>query len=175
MPADLWAASTGLGDWSVRELYAHVSRGVRTLADLAAQSPLPGEPDLADAAAYFAALRPLGAAGAAQVARTASEWASSRSDAVLVSDFDGPAAAALADVSAAGDSVVRSIAGTIRIADFVVTRIVEATVHLLDLGQVVPAEALHRTVEVLADLVPPADFIRLATGRPAPAIFPVLT
>ena len=34
---------------------------------------------------------------------------------------------------------------------------------------------LHRTVDVLADLTPPADFIALATGRSTPALFPVLT
>jgi hypothetical protein len=178
MPADLWTASTGLGDWTVRELYAHVSRGVSTTADLRAQPPVPGEPDLPDAAAYFAALRPLGAAGAAQVADTARHWAAARTNDVLVGEFDRPAAAALAG---AGNEVVRSIAGTIRLADYLVTRILEATVHLLDLGQAgptigaPPAEALHRAVDVLADLSPPADFVRLATGRPAAPIFPVLT
>jgi hypothetical protein len=178
MPAELWTTSSGLGDWTVRELYAHVSRGVSTLAGLAAQPPAPGDPDLADAAAYFAALSPLGATGAAQVAEAARQWAASRPDDVLVGDFDRPAAAAL---DAAGDTVVRSIAGTIRMTDYLLTRILEATVHLLDLGQVVPgagvppAGALHRTVDVLADLTPPADFVRLATGRPAAAIVPVLT
>lgn len=170
MPADLWAARSGLGDWTVRELYAHVSRGVSTLTDLLAQPPCDGEPELPDAAAYFAAVRSL---DAAQVARTASAWAAERTTEALVEEFR--------TVPELGNTVVRGIAGTIRVADFAVTRIVEATVHLLDLGAVAPhadgptPDALHRTVDVLADLTPATEFVLAATGRPAPAVFPVLT
>jgi uncharacterized protein (TIGR03083 family) len=174
MPADLWTRPVGLGDWTVRELYAHVGKGAGTLRDLVSRQPIHGEPDLPDAAAYFAALRPLGAAGAAQVAQAATEWAAGRSNDVLVNDFEAP----VPDMD--GQSVVLSIAGTIRLADYLVTRILEATVHLQDLGQVVPdvtvpPEALYRVVDVLADLCPPEEFVRLATGRPAKVIFPVLT
>jgi hypothetical protein len=177
MPADLWRARSGLGDWTVRELYAHVSRGVSTLGDLLAQAPVPGEADLPDAAAYFAALR--GTAGAAQVARTARAWAAGRTDEVLIEAFR--ADAVLAALPTVGDAVVHSIAGTIRVGDFAVTRILEATVHLLDLGAVVPhagrpgPDALRRTVDVLADLAPPTDFVLAATGRAAPAVFPLMT
>jgi hypothetical protein len=173
MAADQWQTPSGLGDWTVRDLYAHVGKGVHTLADLQSQPAIHDEPELPDAAAYFAALRPLGVAGAEQVARAAAQWAAERGKDVLVGDFDGPATAALTGV--VGHQVVRSIAGTIRMAEFVVTRIVEGTVHLLDLGRTPPADAMDRVVDVLADLSPPEDFIRLATGRPAAAIFPVLT
>jgi hypothetical protein len=178
MPAEMWLASSGLGNWTVRELYAHVSRGVSTLADLITQSPSTDEPDLPDAAAYFAAVRPL---GGAQVAETARVWAAERTDEALVEAFHGQADVVLAALPAAGNTVVRSIAGTIRVADFAVTRILEATVHLLDLGAVVPhvdtptPDALHRTVDVLTDLVPPADFVLAATGRSSPVVLPVLT
>jgi hypothetical protein len=181
MPAAMWPASSGLGDWTVRELYAHVSRGVSTLADLVARSASTEEPDLPDAAAYFAALRPLGVAGAAQVAAAARAWAAERADEVLVDAFHGQADMVLAALPGTGNTVVRSIAGTIRVADFAVTRILEATVHLLDLGAVVShagiptPDALHRTVDVLADLVPPADFVLAATGRSSPVVLPVLT
>jgi uncharacterized protein (TIGR03083 family) len=177
MPAAAWTAPSGLGDWTVRELYAHVGRGVSTLADLLAQPPLPDEPAVSDAAGYFAALRPLGAA--AQVADTARAWAAVRADDVLVDAFRAPVLAELARTPET--VVVRSIAGTIMVADYVVTRILEATVHLLDLGDVVPQVnppppvALRRTVDVLADLSSPMDFIRLATGRPGAPVFPVLT
>jgi hypothetical protein len=185
MPAGMWTARSGLGEWTVRELYAHVGRGVSTLADLLARAPSAGEPDLPDAAAYFAALKPLGAAGAAHVARTAGAWAAERTDDDLVSVFHEPAAKVLTALptaeDTAEDAVVDSIAGTIRVADFAVTRILEATVHLLDLGAVVShagtpsPDAMRRTVDVLADLTPPADFVRAATGRPSPGVFPVLT
>jgi hypothetical protein len=169
-PGELWTAPSGLGDWTVRELYAHVARGVATTAGLAAHV-VPGTPELPDAAAYFAAVRHT---DPAVVAKTATAWAAERTDEALVETFRIP-------VPRLGDAVAHSIAGTIRLADFAVTRILEATVHLLDLCTVTPhaeqpsAEALHRTVDVLADLVPAADFIRLATGRPSAAVFPVLT
>jgi hypothetical protein len=172
MPEDRWTAPSGLDDWTVRELYAHVGRGVSVLADMATQAPAGGEPDLPDAAAYFAALRPL---GGAEVARTAKAWAAERSDDALVEAFHAPVP------TLSRNAVVRSIAGTIRVTDFAVTRILEATVHLLDLHAVAshagtPApDALRRTVDVLADLTPPTDFVLTATGRPSAAVFPVLT
>lgn len=181
MPAGGWTAPTRLGYWTVRELYAHVGRGVWTLADLLSQPPLARDPGLPDAAGYFAALRSLGAAGAAQVAETASVWAEARADEVLVDAFDVPAEKVLAVLPAARNTVVRGLAGTIRVGDYAVTRIVEATVHLLDLRAAVPQvsapppEALRRTVDVLTDLSPPEEFIRLATGRPSAPVFPVLT
>ncbi|MEV4319973.1 maleylpyruvate isomerase N-terminal domain-containing protein [Actinocrispum sp. NPDC049592] len=169
MPAGRWSHPTGLGKWTVRDLFAHVALGVRTTVQLASQPAVESGPELGDAAAYFAALRPLGEAGAAQVARLATQWASVRSDAELVAGFDVP----VPDL--AGDPVVRSIAGTIRFADYLVTRVLEATVHLLDVGVQPPGEALDRAADVLLDLCPPADFVRLATGRPAGPLFPVLT
>ncbi|MBP2327970.1 uncharacterized protein (TIGR03083 family) [Kibdelosporangium banguiense] len=181
MPAEMWTAGSGLGDWTVRELYAHVSRGVSTLADLIAQPLCTDEPELSDAAAYFAALRPLGKQGAAQVAQAARIWAAERADEVLVEAFHGQAGRVLAALSVNGNNVVRSIAGTIRLSDFAVTRILEATVHLLDLGAVVAhaagptPDALHRTVDVLTDLFPPADFVLAATGRSSSVVLPVLT
>jgi hypothetical protein len=172
MPAGTWTASSGLDDWTVRELYAHVARGVSVLAEMVTQAPAGGEPDLPDAAAYFAAVRPL---GAAEVAKTAKAWAADRSDSTLVEAFRAPVP------MLSENTVVHSIAGTIRVADFAVTRILEATVHLLDLHAVAPhagtpaPDALRRTVDVLADLTSPADFVLAATGRSSSAVFPVLT
>ncbi|PRY45026.1 maleylpyruvate isomerase N-terminal domain-containing protein [Umezawaea tangerina] len=173
-----WATASGLGDWTVRELYAHVGRGVTTTAGLVASE---AEPELADAASYFRALRGLGAKGAEQVAAAARDWAAARDADALVGDFDGPAAKVLADVRATGTGVVTTIAGAMRMSDYALTRVLEATVHLLDLLAVVPGAvevpepALRRAVDVLADLTPPAGFIALATGRPSGAVFPVLT
>jgi uncharacterized protein (TIGR03083 family) len=174
-----WTTPSGLGDWTVRELYAHVARGVETFVELLAQPPIAGEPEVPDAAAYFAALRPLGAAGAAHVAETARVWAAARTDGELVDVFAAPAAKVLGELNE--DVVVRGIAGTIRVGDYAVTRVLEATVHLLDLADAVPQvsppppDALRRTVDVLTDLTPPADFVRLATGRPSAPVFPVLS
>jgi uncharacterized protein (TIGR03083 family) len=172
-----WAAGSGLGDWTVRELYAHVARGVTTTSGLVGTS---SEAELPDAAAYFLALRELGAKGAAQVAAQAREWAAARDVETLVGDFDGLAAATVAGVRAGATVVVVTIAGAMRLNDYALTRVLEATVHLLDLSAavpgvvVVPEEALPRVVDVLADLTPPAEFIALATGRPSGPVFPVL-
>jgi uncharacterized protein (TIGR03083 family) len=180
IPAHTWDAPTGLGDWTVRELYAHVARGVTTLAGLVA-TPTIGEPELPDAAAYFAAVMAWGADGARQVAGTATEFAAAHSITDLTGQFDVVAATTLADARAAAESVVPTIAGSMRLSDYVLTRVLEATVHLLDLCDAVadtdppPDRAVRRTVDVLADLLPATDFIRLATGRSAPPVFPVLT
>jgi uncharacterized protein (TIGR03083 family) len=175
-----WTDASRLGDWSVRELYAHVGRGVLTLADLVGQ-PVAGDAELPHAAAYFAALRPLGDAGAKQVAAIAAEWAARPID-VLVGDFNHPASAALDTVRANGNVVVKTIAGSMHLYDYLLTRVLEATVHLLDLRRViadapgVPEDALCRTVDVLTDLLPAEEFIALATGRAAAtSMFPLLT
>jgi mycothiol maleylpyruvate isomerase-like protein len=175
-----WTHASGLGDWRVRELYAHVSRGITTLTDLVAQ-PIDGDAELSHAAAYFAALRPLGDAGAKHVAAVATEWALRPIDA-LVDDFDAPASAALDVVRANGNVVVQTIAGSMQVYDYLLTRVLEATVHLLDLGRAVAdapgvtEDALRRTVDVLTDLLPAEEFVALATGRAAPtAMFPILT
>jgi len=175
---DRWSAPSGLGDWTVRELYAHVGRGVTTTSRLL---PVAAEPELPDAAAYFRALRPLGDEGAAQVAAAARDWAAERDLDTLVADFDEPAVTTLAAVRATGTGAVTTIAGAMRLSDYVLTRVLEATVHLLDLVAAVPGaaevpeRALRRTVDVLADLAPPAELIALATGRASGAVFPVLT
>ena len=59
--------------------------------------------------------------------------------------------------------------------------ILEATVHLVDLQRalgvapdVVPDAGLEYTVEVLARMTPPVDFIELATGRRGIALLPIL-
>lgn len=181
MPATTWQTPSGLGGWTVRELYAHVARGVTTLAGLLAQPPGHGRPDLPDAAGYFATLMARGTDGARGVAQAAREFAAARSTVELVDDFDRFASTTLIGARAAGTSIVPTIAGSLRLNDYVLTRVLEATVHLLDLCDAIPGvrpppgPALRRTVDVLTDLLPAADFIRLATGRSPASVFPVLT
>lgn len=182
MPRQRWDSCSGVGEWTVRELYGHVGRGVSTLAGLVAQAAPGGEPELPDAAAYFGTLMTRGAVGAHSVAAAATEWAATRTVDALVDDFDGAAASALADARSAGIALVPTIAGTMRTQDYVLTRILEATTHLLDLraragDMPQPSRAaLSRTVDVVADLTPAAELIKLATGRPtACRVFPVLT
>jgi hypothetical protein len=58
--------------------------------------------------------------------------------------------------------------------------LMEATVHLLDVQRAldhppaVPPEALRDTVQLLAEVAPPIDFIEAATGRSTHSPLPVL-
>ena len=179
MPAQLWDAPSSLAGWTVRELYAHVARGVGTLAGLMAE-PVARPPELSDAAGYFAVLAARGRAGP-QVADAARKYAADRSNAELTGHFGERAATALAGVRAEPGTVVATVAGSMRVADYALTRVVEATVHLLDLRESFPGadpppdDAIRRTAGLLVELTPATDFIRLATGRPHPPVFPVLT
>jgi uncharacterized protein (TIGR03083 family) len=176
-----WSAPTRLERWRVRELYAHVARGILTFGNLLA-APAAGAPaEISCAAAYFARLRG-GPASADEVARVAVRFAAETDDAGLVDLFGEPRIEVLAAAAAlAPEMVLASIAGPIRLHSYLVTRIVEATVHLLDLQHalgaevVVPEPALLRTVQVLVRLIPSASFIDLATGRGTDPVFPVLT
>ena len=179
MPAQLWDAPSSLAGWTVRELYAHVARGVGTLAGLLAE-PVARPPELEDAAGYFAVLTARGRASA-QVAEEARKYATEWSNTELTGHFGERAATVLAVVRAEPRMVVATIAGSMRVADYALTRVVEATVHLLDLRESAPGadpppdDAVRRTADLLVELSPATDFIRLATGRPHPPVFPVLT
>src|SRR5919204_611186 len=69
---------------------------------------------------------------------------------------------------------------TLPLAEAASIGILEATVHLLDLQRAlgvppdVPTGGLEHTVELLAGMTPPVDFIELATGRSQATPFPVL-
>lgn len=177
-----WSAPTRLPGWRVKELYAHVARGVDTLAVLL-DSPATGMVvDVPDAAGYFARV-PSGPAGAAQVARTAIRFAADTKPAALRERFGRRGPETLTAATAAGPhTVLASIAGPIHLHAYVITRIVEATVHHLDLQHALdiderlPELAVRRTVQTLTQLTPAVPFIELATGRDTDrGIFPVLT
>ncbi|WP_158634295.1 maleylpyruvate isomerase N-terminal domain-containing protein [Amycolatopsis sp. WAC 04197] len=176
-PASVWERP-GLGVWSVKELYAHVSRGATTTLDLTGRAT-DGAPGIPDGAGYFGLLMAKGVRPDEGVAELAKEWAARNSVTSLAEAFDSAAVPVLEAARRRPDRLLPTIAGTMRTLDYLVTRVVEATVHLLDFDAVVadaptpPEEALTRTAVVLADLVAPDDFIRSATGR-GPAVFPVL-
>ena len=179
LAGEQWSGPTRLERWRVRDLYAHVARGIPTFGNLLA-SPAGTPAEVSRAADYFARLRD--PASADQVARTAVRFAADTGDAGLADLFGKPATEVLATAAALGPTtVLASIAGPIQLHSYLVTRIVEATVHLLDLqhaldaGTMVPEPALLRTVRVLVQLIPSASFIDLATGRSTDPVFPVLT
>ncbi|MFE3782240.1 maleylpyruvate isomerase N-terminal domain-containing protein [Amycolatopsis sp. NPDC059090] len=178
LPADSWALP-GPGVWSVKELYAHVSRGARATVELLECDKASGPPDVSDAAAYFGRLM---ASHDPQsgVAAAAKEWSEARSSADLTMEFARATGSGLPLARRNGDRLLRTVAGSMRAGDYVLTRVVEATVHLLDLRDFAPGvsgppeRALMRTVDVLVALADPENVVRIATGRLSAAVFPVL-
>ncbi|ASO20044.1 hypothetical protein FHR81_000274 [Actinoalloteichus hoggarensis] len=174
-----WRSSTRLPGWTMTELYAHVARGVGVLgAAVDGRSTRP--PARVDAADYFRYLGGL-PDGQAMVDSAARAAALAGRD-ELVGWFVDDAPAVLERVHASWGSVVSSPAGDIALGDYVLTRLVEGTVHLLDAVSAVDrapepaAEALARTADVLVILAGPARFVDVATGRAACRnLFPVLT
>ncbi|GAA1027366.1 MULTISPECIES: maleylpyruvate isomerase N-terminal domain-containing protein [Amycolatopsis] len=169
----------GLGVWSVKELYAHVSRGARTTVNLFESEDAKGTPDVPDAAAYFGRLMN-GPDPRAGVAAAAKAWSAAHSAADLIAEFPHATGSALQAARRNGDRLLHTVGGSMRAADYLLTRVVEATVHLLDLRDFVPAvaappdRAVMRTADVLVSLATPENVVRLATGRAASAAFPVL-
>jgi uncharacterized protein (TIGR03083 family) len=168
---------TRLPGWSVRVLYAHVARSVEVLADALA-APAAEPANVPDAAGYFRAFdgfREQAARSVDEAARKAAttapaEWATRLAE-------HGPAL--LDRAAAAGRTAVNSPAGRIAMPDYLLTRLVESTVHLLDLRAAVPGpgpqpEALGRIADVLVGVCGPTAFVEAATGRTSTTGFPLL-
>ncbi|WP_410570817.1 maleylpyruvate isomerase N-terminal domain-containing protein [Amycolatopsis sp. cmx-4-61] len=169
--------ATRLPGWPVGTLYAHVARSVDVLA--AALDTAKSDVDTAcpDASAYFRSFhgaREQAARTVDQVARQAAGsppavWAAKLAE-------HGPP---LLDRAAAATGAVDSPAGRIAVPDYLLTRLVEVTVHLLDLRAAVPGpgpepEALHRVSDVLVGVAGPTAFVEAATGRTPFPVFPLL-
>jgi hypothetical protein len=177
---DRWA-EPGLGEWDIRALAGHASRSLITVETYLAQPPAVVEVD--STVAYYEATRSLSAGpGVAQRGR----------DAGAALGEDPPAAVAelaarvLALVDGlTGDELLTTIAGGMRLVDYLPTRVLELTVHTADLAVAlgVPAEppALPAlvTLRVLSGLAVTGGqagaLLLAATGRSGlPAGFTVL-
>lgn len=179
--AEQLAAPSGIGQWTVRELVAHVaSRGPVLVEALLDDPDRPEAAQLSGAADYFRAVsaHPDASGG---VARRAVEYAAARSDDELRRAFDDVEGRFLDRLDRSREWVVQSPGGPIVLRDFLQTRIVEGTVHLIDLlravdGDVtcVPPAALRRALDPLIDLAPHVELLDLATGRSSASPFPVL-
>ncbi|MGX2996205.1 sterol carrier family protein [Streptomyces sp. JNUCC 64] len=144
------AAPTRLGDWTVRELVAHLSLAVGYLQRVL-EVPAPARRELtldAYAAASFAAAGPVDETTRAAADGRDGEEPFARADRV------GEALAGAPD-----DRIVWTVAGAMTLSDFLVTRVVELVVHTDDLndatGLDVPVDgrALAITTRFLADVL----------------------
>jgi hypothetical protein len=170
---DRWA-DPGLGEWDVRALVGHTSRSfltVETYLDRPAATV-----ELATTADYFRATRAI-AAGPAVAARGRDAGAALGSD----------PAAAVAEIAARvlrlldsrdGTELVTTIAGGMRLRDYLPTRTFELAVHTADLASAigepldVPLTAATQALQVVNDLALAdglaGQLLLAATGRPRP-------
>lgn len=170
VPGNAWEAP-GLGVWDVRALVGHTSRSLTTVRDYLAK---PADSVVCERAAdYYAAIGPyLSSQGEGDVAArgVAAGEALGADPPSAVRDLLGQVREALAQE---GDPVITTFAGGMRLQDYLPTRVLELTVHCLDLADALglayefPAEAVELTVGLLGQ-------VGMVTGR-APQVMRLLT
>lgn len=174
VPADAWTR-TALGSWSLAELVAHLVRGVSRLTAYV-DEPVDADGPATDRHGYFrydvAATSPAVAARAVAAAREvdaetlpalfAEAW---REDAALAAEL--PA-----------DRLITTIQGPMRIDEYLATRVLEVTVHHLDVraaldlpaaptpeGGQLSAELLEGMLDGQRPRMGRLRFLLTATGR----------
>lgn len=161
---DRWS-EPGLGEWDVRALVGHTSRSLLTVEAYLAQ-PAAGV-DVRSTAAYYRATRAIAAGpDVAQRGRDAGE-ALGADPAASVAAIAGRVLPLLETTD--GTELVTTIAGGMRLADYLPTRTFELVVHTLDLAAALgqPAEPppgpAVEAVHLLGDLA-------VADGRAGPLL-----
>ncbi len=163
-----------IGDWTIRELAVHASRGASTVSAYAAQ---PAELTMHSSADYY--VRALDNKGVHEaVADRAREQAAEIEGSVA--DY---VAAAISEAEEAlsrtpANHVLGTFAGGIRLIDYLPTRVVELVVHGLDLTDALDREPVVAplpmavTLKTLADvavarpgIIDAAQIVRALTGR----------
>jgi len=178
--ADRWDRP-GLGEWDVRALVGHTSRALLTVETYLARPAAAA--DVACAADYFRATR-AAAAGAAVAARGRDAGTALGSDPATAVAQIAARVLALIDIRD-GTELVTTIAGGMRLGDYLPTRTFELAVHTADLATAlgvspdVPATAAAQALAIVADLAVTdglaGPLLLAATGRPGlPAGFSVL-
>jgi uncharacterized protein (TIGR03083 family) len=183
LSAGQWQQPTRLGDWTVRMLYAHAASWPVGFAHLVGQvrQVAPTHASAAELLGEFNRPGGIATSQADRVAAAAREDAATYTLAQMIEPFSVTGPEAIATARQLGSVVVDYFGrAMLPLAEAVSIGILEATVHLLDLQRAlevppdVPPAGLEHTVELLATMAPPVDFIELATGRSRVAVFPVL-
>ena len=171
----------GLGEWDVRALVGHTSRALVTVETYLARPASAVE--VASAPDYFRATR-AAATGPAVAARGRDAGTALGSDPAAAVAQIAERVLALVDTQD-GTELVSTIAGGMRLGDYLPTRTFELAVHTADLATVlgvppdVPATAAAQALTIVADLAVTdglaGPLLRATTGRPGlPAGFSVL-
>ena len=171
----------GLGEWDVRALVGHTSRSLRTVEEYLAKPP--DHVEIESAPLYYAATRAMAAGpGVAQRGRDAGQ---------ALGDQPATAVAELADRvvplvrGCTGEELCTTIAGGMRLRDYLPTRTFELAVHTSDLCVAlglplsVPASAARQALQLVTELVVEdglaGDALLALTGRgPLPGGFSVM-
>jgi uncharacterized protein (TIGR03083 family) len=176
---DRWDRS-GLGEWDVRDLVGHTSRSLLTIETYLARPAT--AVDVGSAVDYYRATS-AAAAGPGVAARGREAGAALGADpAAAVAEI---AARVLPLVEARdGTELLTTIAGGMRLADYLPTRTFELVVHTSDLATAleapldVPPSAAGHALQLVADLAVATGragpLLLAATGRPVPGGFSVL-
>jgi len=176
-------AQPATGAWTVRQLTAHVVRGMAVLGELLdSGAPVP-EVLLPDAAAYFRSAFALEGIHDGIVRRAVDAAAAAPDD--LVGWAREVAAAAVTRAAATpDDAVVVHFAGSLRFVDYLGTRVTELVLHTFELQTAcgrrpdAPAGAVAVVNDILLALVDRADPVALAlalSGRSGPPVCDVLS
>ena len=174
VPADAWARPA-LGVWTVAQLSAHLVRAATRITEYL---PLPVKDQaLVDRVAYW---RNDAEAEAPAIAQRAVDEAAEADPAELAGRFAAGWRASTAAANDHGpDQVLTTFQGPMRLDDYVATRVMEVTVHhldlrtALDLPPVATPAAARLTMGILEQLLGEARprnmgrtrFIQAATGR----------
>jgi hypothetical protein len=180
-------AAPGLGEWTVVELAAHTMRALTTVEEYVTAGAT-GPAQLEDAAAYVAAYldaRRRHPELDAQVAARGRQSVSALGD-----DPGREFSATVARVAALlattdGETTVSTPWGTIRLVDYLRTRVMELVMHGMDLAAALsvdwrpPPEALTDTLHLLSDVAVRTglgpDLARMLGGRAAAAdVLPII-
>jgi uncharacterized protein (TIGR03083 family) len=171
----------GLGEWDTRALVGHTSRSLVTVETYLARPAAAAE--MASAADYFCATS-AAAAGPAVVARGRDAGAALGADPAAAVAEIAARVLALVDTQD-GSELVTTIAGGMRLGDYLPTRTFELVVHTADLATAlgvppdVPATSAAQALHIITDLAVAnglaGPLLLAATGRPGlPAGFSVL-
>lgn len=173
-----WQLPTRLGDWTVRELYAHAAFWPAIFPVLAERvTDAAPTRTAAEQLASFNAPGGAAHAGRDKVAADGRAAAATRTTGEIVTQFAVTGPAAVEAARKRGPVVVDYFGFSVmRLEEAAGIGVLEATVHLLDLQRAlgiepsVPAAALADTLAILAASGSPVAVIEALTGRGSPVV-----
>lgn len=171
----------GLGEWDVRALVGHTSRSLLTVETYLAKPP--ADVDVPTTADYYRVTRTM-ATGPQVTARGRDAGAALGDDPVASLRVIAERVLGLVERQD-GSELLTTLAGGMRLSDYLPTRTFELTVHTSDLASALdlpldpPATAVREAIGIVTDLAvgdgTAAVLLLAATGRPSlPPSFSVL-